>query len=99
MTKGYKKLDQQNTEHYNWGNNCDGWHFLKSDNLSVIKEKMPPFASEKIHYHHKTQQVFYVLSGIATFEVDDLEITVKQHEGFYIKPGIKHKIINKNDLD
>jgi hypothetical protein len=30
----------ENSEHYQWGNLCDGWHLLKSDTLSVIQEKM-----------------------------------------------------------
>ena len=31
--------DINNTEHYNWGEACDGWHLLKTDSLSVIQEK------------------------------------------------------------
>jgi hypothetical protein len=31
----------ENAENYKWGNNCDGWHLLKSDSLSVIQERMP----------------------------------------------------------
>ena len=60
----------QNAEHYKWGQNCDGWHLLKSNDLSVIQENMPPQTAEVLHYHEKTQQVFYILSGIASFEID-----------------------------
>jgi len=41
----------QNTDHYTWGVNCDGWHLLKSDTLSVIQERMPHNTKEQLHYH------------------------------------------------
>jgi hypothetical protein len=47
-----------NSEHYIWGENCDGWHLLKSDSLSVIQEKMPPGTKESLHFHSKAQQFF-----------------------------------------
>jgi len=56
--ESFKIINTKNAEHYNWGNNCDGWHFVKSDSLSVIKEKMPPMTKEKLHYHEKAQHFF-----------------------------------------
>ena len=56
-----------NAEHYIWGHQCDGWHLLKSDSFSVIRERMPPSTSEIEHHHVLSQQVFFVLSGTATF--------------------------------
>ncbi|MET7035751.1 hypothetical protein [Elizabethkingia miricola] len=50
--------DINNTEHYNWGGVCDGWHLLKTDSLSIIQEKMPPNTEETFHYHTKAQQFF-----------------------------------------
>jgi hypothetical protein len=47
-----------NTEHYIWGDNCDGWHLLKSDSLSIIQEKMPAQTSEGLHFHNTAQQFF-----------------------------------------
>jgi len=32
-------VDIENAEHYSWGDNCDGWHFVKSDHLSIIKKQ------------------------------------------------------------
>ena len=32
MENGLTKIiDIDNAEHYNWGDNCDGWHLLKND--------------------------------------------------------------------
>lgn len=36
-----KIINRKNAEHFNWKEVCDGWHFIKTDELSVIAEKMP----------------------------------------------------------
>lgn len=92
-------VDINHAEHYKWGDNCDGWHFVKSDCLSVIKERMPRMAKERLHYHEKAQQFFYILSGVATFEVNGKIIHVNQNQGISIKPGNKHRISNNGDSD
>ncbi|MEO6980432.1 MAG: cupin domain-containing protein [Mucilaginibacter sp.] len=89
----------QNAEHYTWGNQCDGWHLLKSTTLSVIQERMPPGTGEQLHYHHHAQQVFYILSGTATFEVEGESKTVQANESIHITPNTKHRILNNSDAD
>ncbi|MDD3741089.1 MAG: cupin domain-containing protein [Bacteroidales bacterium] len=91
------KTDKSN--HYIWGTDCDGWHFVKTDNLSVIKETMPPGTHEKLHYHEKSQQFFYILSGKASFEIEGVEYILKQKQGISIVPLEKHKIKNISNKD
>ncbi len=71
------KRDKKSSEHYTWGQNCDGWHLLKTNSLSVIQERMPPNTSEALHYHQKAQQFFYILLGQATFEMEGEIFEVK----------------------
>src|SRR5688572_21102488 len=85
---------KETAEHYTWGQNCDGWHLLKSDSLSIIQEKMPGGTEEALHFHHKAQQFFYILAGQATFEIGNKLIEVKANEGLHIAPKQKHKIKN-----
>lgn len=85
-----------NAEHYTWGAACDGWHLLKSGSLSVIQETMPPGTSEQLHYHEKAQQLFYILEGIAHFEVDGNEVEVMANESLHILPMTKHRIFNRH---
>jgi len=92
-------VDMSNTEHYVWGENCDGWHFVKSDSLSVIKETMPSMTKEKFHYHERAQQFFYILSGVATFDIEGFECNVNQNKGISIKPRVKHRILNNTKSD
>lgn len=89
----------KNAEHYIWGNNCDGWHLLKSDELSVIQERMPYGTAEVLHYHTNTQQVFYVLSGTATFEVNGETQVVVKNESLHIPKKTLHKISNQQKED
>src|SRR5574340_892525 len=89
----------QNAEHYSWGNNCHGWYLLQSKTVSVIQEKMPPGTVEQLHFHTFAQQLFYILSGIATFEIEGETISVPANESIHIPKGIIHSIANKGESD
>ncbi len=88
-----------NAEHYIWGENCDGWHLVSSESLSVIQERMPPGRSEKMHFHKFAEQFFYILTGIATIEVNGKIFTLKQNQGFHIPPNTKHQLRNEQNVD
>src|SRR5579864_4548240 len=63
-------VNRENAEHYRWGIDCDGWHLVKSKDLSVIEEFMPPGAAEVRHHHQHAQQFFYVVEGEILMEVN-----------------------------
>jgi mannose-6-phosphate isomerase-like protein (cupin superfamily) len=88
-----------NAEHYTWGEQCDGWPLLLSDSLSVIQERMPPGTSEQLHYHERAQQVFYILTGMATFEVEGEVKTVLPNQSIHIPANAKHRISNNGADD
>jgi len=94
-----KIKNTKNSEHYNWGNNCDGWHLLNTNSLSIIQEKMPPKTEESLHFHSKAQQFFFILKGTATFEVNKKSYEVKENNGFHILSNEIHKVYNKSDKD
>ena len=87
-----------NTEHYIWGDNCEGWHLLKSESLSIIQEKMPPHTSEGLHFHTNAQQFFFILKGTATFEIEGEIFEVSEKSGIHILSQQKHRIFNHTDL-
>ena len=84
-------------EHYKWGADCDGWHLLKSDQLSVIQEMMPPGTDAALHYHSKSQQVFYILEGTATFKLQNEIYTMVKGESIAVTAGAVHQILNNSD--
>ncbi|MBN8734976.1 MAG: cupin domain-containing protein [Xanthomonadales bacterium] len=89
----------QNTEHYNWGAGCDGWHLLKGDDLSVIEERMPPGTAEQRHRHARSRQFFYVLAGEVTLELEGEVHRLQRGEGLHVPPGAAHQVRNDSDAD
>jgi|SRR5580658_11073216 mannose-6-phosphate isomerase-like protein (cupin superfamily) len=89
-------ISRENAEHYTWGDACDGWHLVREVDLGVIEECMPPGTAEVRHYHQKSRQFFYILSGIAVMEVEDRDVTLTAGQGVHIPPGVPHQIRNKS---
>ena len=92
-------MSTDNAEHYTWGSNCDGWHLLKHNDLSVIQERMPPGSLEQLHMHEKSRQLFYILSGQAEMEVNGETYVLTAGQSLAVEPGIKHRILNDGDVD
>lgn len=92
-------VSSENAEHYTWGGVCDGWHLLKSSNLSVIQERVPPGGAEVNHYHEKAHQFFYILSGEATIEIKDKKFVLGSKEGISVPPNVPHRLLNEGSQD
>lgn len=90
-------ISKDNAEHYIWGDNCDGWHLVKSTQLSVIQERVPASCSEVKHYHHNSEQFFFVLSGVATLEAAGQTHKLEAQQGMHVPAGVAHQL--KNDSD
>ncbi|WP_220473515.1 cupin domain-containing protein [Flagellimonas aequoris] len=50
--------------------------------------------SREKHYHSNSQQFFRILSGKATFEMENEIIEVETGNGIHILPKTKHRIRN-----
>jgi mannose-6-phosphate isomerase-like protein (cupin superfamily) len=81
-------------EHYVWGGANDGWHLLKRDDLSIIRERMVPGSKEERHLHRKARQFFQVLSGTFTIEIAGTDFTLKPGQGIEVPPGTPHQAKN-----
>lgn len=88
---------KNNSQHYIWGSNCDSWVLNDSDDLSVKQEKMPAGTAEKLHFHERAEQVFYILKGEAILHINNEKFQVKSGESISIKPGSKHFISNESE--
>ena len=87
---------EENSEQYFWGEKCGSWVLLDSENLSIKQEKMPKKTKEKLHFHEKAQQFFYILSGTATFYINDEKFELNAKEGISILQNFKHFIANES---
>ncbi len=88
-----------NAPHYRWGEDCDGWYLLQSPSLTVIRERMPPGSAEKMHVHSAVQQVFYILEGTATFQLNENTFRVQAHESIHVPAGTAHRVVNEGEQD
>ena len=92
-------VNRETAEHYNWKEVCDGWHLVKTDALSIIAEKMPPHTSEDAHFHSKSKQFFYILSGEAEMNLQDKAVRLTAGTGIEIEPMEAHQMTNPSDQD
>jgi mannose-6-phosphate isomerase-like protein (cupin superfamily) len=91
-----KVISSANAEHYTWGNNCDGWFLVRTPELNVIEELMPPGTSEIRHHHERARQFFLVLEGELTMEIEHHYFVVRAGEGIEIGPGQQHQAMNRS---
>ena len=85
--------------HYQWGEDCDGWHLVRTESLSVIEERMPPATSERRHLHERARQFFYVLAGELALEVEGEEHLLRANEGLEVAPKLAHQASNRGEQD
>ena len=94
---GNMKITRAVAEHYFWKDVCDGWHFIKRDDLSVIAEKMPPATAEDMHYHQQSRQFFYILAGEASMVLNGEAIRLQAGEGIEVNPPEPHQMRNDSE--
>jgi len=92
-------ITADNAGHYRWGEECDGWHLVRTPELSVILERMPPGTSEVRHYHEHARQFFFVLEGELTIEIADKKFALRAEEGIEVAPTVPHQILNHGSRD
>jgi mannose-6-phosphate isomerase-like protein (cupin superfamily) len=90
-------ISKETAKHYVWGNQCDGWHLVQRDDLSVIHERMPPGTSEVRHFHHHAHQFFFVLRGTATLEIDGNREILQAQQGAEVPRNCLHQVLNESD--
>jgi mannose-6-phosphate isomerase-like protein (cupin superfamily) len=83
-------------EHYTWGDNCDAWYLVRTPDVNIIEEWMPPGTSETPHHHVRACQFFYVLAGELFLIVDERDRTLYANEGLEIAAGEIHQAINRS---
>ena len=49
----------------------------------------------KLHYHERTDEVYYVIAGRGTMVLDDEEVELHQGVVVYVPRGVRHKAVGK----
>ncbi len=87
------------TEYYSWGENCKAWNLANLNGMIIKEEIMPPHTEEEYHAHEKADQFFYIISGVASFLINDKELKLVARECIQIPPLSFHQISNKENKD
>jgi len=45
----------------------------------------------KLHYHQRTDEIYYVLDGQGSMQLDDKEIELRKNVVVYVPRGVKHR--------
>lgn len=93
------RVNRSTCEHYNWGDGCEGWILLPGEGLMIIEERMPPDTREVRHFHSKSRQFFYVLSGQLQIELEGANYLISTAEGIEVPPLARHQVMNVSDRD
>lgn len=90
----FKPISPESAEHYTWGGNCDGWYLLRESGIHVIQERMPPGATEVLHLHYHSRQLFYVLRGTLRVANPSSSVAIPAGYAVVIEPNIPHRATN-----
>jgi mannose-6-phosphate isomerase-like protein (cupin superfamily) len=92
---GERAVNAASAEHYTWGDGCDGWYLVRTPELHVIEERMPPSTAERAHHHTRARQFFYVLEGELAMVIGGADVPLRTGEGLEIAPGEVHQAVNR----
>lgn len=87
------------SEHYQWGNKCDGWRLLDRPDLNVTQERVPPGSGETRHSHRLARQLFFVLAGELRIELQGETFVLLPGDSLEIPPGVPHRVDNTAAAD
>ncbi len=62
------------------------------ENQSLAEATLPPGAATDRHYHKKSEEIYFILDGTGTMEIDGKEQEVRPHDGILIPPHAWHQI-------
>lgn len=59
----------------------------------------PARTKQRLHYHKKQTEVWYILQGKAIWKINNIEYKVQPGDSFIIEPGDAHQADNMGDED
>ena len=66
----------------------------KGGKLQIIK--FPPNTSLTSHFHKKTREVYYVISGNCTVKVNKKPVEIEEGDVFFLDRNDSHQLITKD---
>lgn len=67
-------------------------------NQSLAEARVPAATATERHYHRLAEEIYYLLSGTGTMEIDGVTRDVGPGDAILIPPGAWHQITAATDL-
>lgn len=77
-----------------FGQKCPG-----IGSISLATGSLKPGQNAQIHYHVRTEEIYYVVSGQGVVKVADHEYTVEAGDAMYIPATYPHGLVNTSETD
>ena len=68
------------------------------ENQSLAEASLPAGAATQLHYHNRTEEIYFLLEGFATIELDGEQREVGPGDAILIPPGTRHTILARKPL-
>jgi mannose-6-phosphate isomerase-like protein (cupin superfamily) len=63
-------------------------------NQSLAEARLPAGSSTQEHYHARTEEIYFILTGEGRMRIESELVDVKAGDAIAIAPGKKHKLWN-----
>src|SRR5580698_5897625 len=79
-----------------WAETCGQIRPLVEERDGAAAEvHMVEIDQAKLHFHARTDEFYYVISGTGTMQLDDEQIELQAGVVVYVPRGVKHKAMGK----
>jgi mannose-6-phosphate isomerase-like protein (cupin superfamily) len=96
MTVAAKSLRRDPVEVEPWAETCGQIRPLIEERDGAAAEvHHVEIDHAKLHYHEKTDEIYYVIEGSGSMVLDDEEIELHEGVVVYVPRGVKHKAIGR----
>ena len=77
-----------------WSETCGAIRCLiEESDLAAAEVHHVKIQDAKLHYHKKTDEIYYIIDGEGKLVLDDEEVAVKKGVVVYVPRGVKHKAV------
>ncbi len=92
MTTATRFLRRDPSEVPPWAETCGQVRCLiEEKDLAAAEVHHVEIQDAKLHYHERTDEIYYVIDGHGTLVLDDEEVEVHRGVVVYVPRGVRHK--------
>ena len=79
--------------------NADFLERTGSEILGARLWRLPPKSANTLHKHPKAEEFYFVVEGVGRMRVGEDTLTIQQHGGVLVGPGMLRQVFNDTDTE